>query len=596
MKWSLGKKLGIVFALILILMVASAVVTYNKIARMRESETSILQLRVPVIFHTLRATAKIAQQASKLREYILIADDPELAGRTKKDWEQFTANLNDEVEKLQELSVHFAHAENRELVAGIRKQLDEANGLTQVCLRMRDAHQPDSMMAAARYMSSEVTPRTAQLRANIDKVADAAAKTLQTEETNLAEASTSAYRMLFVTTFLAMALGCIAAVLLSRRIVSAVSCLLQRARAIAAGELTGKELEALSQDEIGDLTIAMNEMQASLRHLLGSIEHSAESVAGASEQMSSAATQAAEGSRRQSDQATQVATAIQEMAATVAAVSENSHRAAEGARNAADTAKQGGKIVDQALDSMRSIAQAVGATATRIEKLGKNSDQIGKIVAVIDDIAGQTNLLALNAAIEAARAGEQGRGFAVVADEVRKLAERTTKATHEISQMIETVQQETRTAVDNMQVGTKQVDLGVEITTRAGKSLTEIIEAAQKVGDMVAQIATAATQQSSATEQIKDSVESIVKITQESAAGAQQSASTGQNLSGLALDLQQLVNRFQLDRDPGARAGVVRPRKAPSSLPPGARPERKTGYPAQAENRSQSDWESASRV
>jgi methyl-accepting chemotaxis protein len=404
-------------------------------------------------------------------------------------------------------------------------------------------------------MSREVSSITFPTRQQLQEVVKSLQKQMQSDGRGLSAGVSATQLALLITTLLAAIVGCGAAVFISRRIVGNVGNLLHRAKAIASGDLTGQAIETSSHDELADLTTAVNEMQASLRSLLGSIEHNAESVASASEEISSAATQSAQGIQAQSTQAIQVATAVQEMAASVAEVSENSHRVADGARQAAETAKEGGKVVDKALEVMRAIAASVGATAGKIAELGKSSNQIGKIVAVIDEIADQTNLLALNAAIEAARAGEQGRGFAVVADEVRKLAERTTKATKEIAQMIETVQRETRTAVENMQSGTKQVELGVTTTTQAGASLAEIINAAQRVGEMVGQIATSAAQQSSATSEIKDRIESIAKITQESSSGAEQSARACQDLSGLALDLQQLVGRFQLD---GRRADPVR--------------------------------------
>jgi methyl-accepting chemotaxis protein len=188
-----------------------------------------------------------------------------------------------------------------------------------------------------------------------------------------------------------------------------------------------------------------------------------------------------------------------------------------------------------------------------VEELGKSSDQIGRIIGVIDDIADQTNLLALNAAIEAARAGEQGRGFAVVADEVRKLAERTTKATKEIADMIRTVQEETKVAVAAMEEGTKQVEEGVTTTSRAGDSLKQIIHMSEQVGEMITHIATAATEQSSATEEINKNMDQIAKLVKESAEGAKESAKACQDLSSLALDMQKLVSNFKLEDDAGRR-------------------------------------------
>src|SRR5207245_2089386 len=196
-----------------------------------------------------------------------------------------------------------------------------------------------------------------------------------------------------------------------------------------------------------------------------------------------------------------------------------------------DEIGQAGTAFNRMKNRMRAIADSVSGTAKKMDELGKSSDQIGQIVGVINDIADQTNLLALNAAIEAARAGEQGRGFAVVADEVRKLAERTTTATKEIAGMIKNIQQETKTAVTAMETGTKQVEEGVKSTIQAGDSLKEIIHMAEQVGEMVMQIATAAMEQSSASEEVNQNMEKIAKLVKESADGAKQCAKACQDLS-----------------------------------------------------------------
>jgi methyl-accepting chemotaxis protein len=198
---------------------------------------------------------------------------------------------------------------------------------------------------------------------------------------------------------------------------------------------------------------------------------------------------------------------------------------------------------------MNRIAAVVNQSAQTVKALGKSSDQIGEIIGVIDDIADQTNLLALNAAIEAARAGEQGRGFAVVADEVRKLAERTTKATKEIAGMIKQIQGETTGAVSAMEEGTKEVEQGKELAEKAGVSLKEIVEVSQRVTDMVAQIAAASEEQSSASEQISKNVEAISAVTGETASGTQQIARAAEDLNRLTENLQQLVGRFKLSNN-----------------------------------------------
>jgi methyl-accepting chemotaxis protein len=222
-------------------------------------------------------------------------------------------------------------------------------------------------------------------------------------------------------------------------------------------------------------------------------------------------------------------------------------------------ANRGGEVVQNTLDTMNIISNAVSSTGKRVDELGKRSNEIGRIAAVIDEIADQTNLLALNAAIEAARAGEQGRGFAVVADEVRKLAERTTTATKEIARMIEAIQLETRSAVLAMEEGTRQVKQGVNATYQAGDALHQIIQKSAEVGDMITMIATAATQQSSATEEVKNSMEQISRLVEASTIGTQQSAKACEDLSDLTGSLRNLVERFHLSREQASQARRARP-------------------------------------
>jgi methyl-accepting chemotaxis protein len=321
---------------------------------------------------------------------------------------------------------------------------------------------------------------------------------------------------------------------------------------LSSNNLAAGDAEVVSRDEIGNAILALNGLKRNLQKIMQSISDTAERVAGTSEELSSSASLQAQGAESQNNQTTQVATAMQEMSSTVLQVSENSNKAAEASRQAAETARRGGTIVEDTLNKMHSIFESVSGTAKKIEDLGKSSDQIGRIAGVIDEIADQTNLLALNAAIEAARAGEQGRGFAVVADEVRKLAERTTTATKEISQMIKSIQNETKAAVVAMEGGTRQVEDGVNATTQAGDALKEIIQMSEQVGEMITQIATAATQQSSASEEINQNMDQIAKLVKESADSAQQSANACQELSGMAIDLKKMVSNFHLSNGAGS--------------------------------------------
>ena len=333
----------------------------------------------------------------------------------------------------------------------------------------------------------------------------------------------------------------------SRSILRRMGDMVERVKDIAEGEgdLT-KRLDVSSNDEVAELAGWFNTFMDKLQEILLKVSSNSQSLAAAGDEISATAKQQSHGAELQRDRTNQVASAMQEMAATVMEVSENSNSAAAASQKAAAAAHQGGKVVEETLSRMHAIAGSVGETAKKVEELGKQSDQIGKIIGVIDDIADQTNLLALNAAIEAARAGEQGRGFAVVADEVRKLAERTSSATKEITGMIRSIQAETNSAVIAMQSGTKEVEQGVGLTSQAGSSLLEIIKLSEQVGEMVMHIATASTQQSASTEEINENIEQIAKIATGSAATAQQTTDALQDLSGLASNLQQLVGQFHL--------------------------------------------------
>jgi methyl-accepting chemotaxis protein len=248
---------------------------------------------------------------------------------------------------------------------------------------------------------------------------------------------------------------------------------------------------------------------------------------------------------------------VEQMTKTIMENSKNASVAAETAKLARVSAEQGGKVVDDTVEGMKRIAGVVNKSAETVKELGKSSDQIGEIIGVIDDIADQTNLLALNAAIEAARAGEQGRGFAVVADEVRKLAERTTKATKEIAGMIKKIQSDTSGAVQSMEEGTNEVERGIELADKAGSSLKEIVGVSQKVTDMVTQIAAASEEQSSASEQISKNVEAISKVTGETAQGTQQIARAAEDLNRLTENLQKLIGDFKVGRGESSRSGVA---------------------------------------
>jgi methyl-accepting chemotaxis protein len=294
---------------------------------------------------------------------------------------------------------------------------------------------------------------------------------------------------------------------------------------------------------------SINKLGDSISRILKEVTDAVQATASSSTQISSSSEEMAAGAQEQSAQTTEIAGAIEQMTSTILQTTKNASTAAEQAKSAGLAAEEGGIVIRETIEGMNRIADVVKNAAQTVHELGASSEQIGTIVQVIDDIADQTNLLALNAAIEAARAGEQGRGFAVVADEVRKLAERTTKATKEIGDMIKKIQKDTGGAVKSMELGTSEVEKGIKYAEKSGKSLNEIIVNANTVVDVINQVAAASEEQSSAAEQISRSIEGISSVTHQSAAGVQQIAKAAGDLNNLTVDLQNLVEQFKISED-----------------------------------------------
>ncbi len=337
------------------------------------------------------------------------------------------------------------------------------------------------------------------------------------------------------------------AFLISRMVVAPLHQLASAFKEIAEGDGDlRRRLDTSRMDETGEVALGFNTFADKLTTVLSKVVELTQRVGFSAMQLSATAEQLSKGTQNQSLQVTQVASAIEEMSSTVIQVANNTGQAAEFAKTASDMAISGGEIVSRTVIGMQSIAKSVEESAKTIEELGRNSDQIGDIITVINDIADQTNLLALNAAIEAARAGEHGKGFAVVADEVRKLAERTSKATREIREKIELIQKRTSGAVDAMNNGRKDVDVGVELASGAGESLTKIVEIVKNVSNMIQQIATAEEQQSTAASEISSSMEGISAVTSEASGSVKDTSSAASELSKIASELQAMTSQFKL--------------------------------------------------
>ncbi len=352
------------------------------------------------------------------------------------------------------------------------------------------------------------------------------------------------YLTIAITTVMVIAIA-ISSLFVTRRLLRDIgtepSHLAQITQHVAEGNLTYQFEEGK-----GGVYDAMRLMVAELKNVMNKVSTSSKEVASASVELNNNAEQMVNASSEVVNQANTVATASEEMSATSMDIANNCHRAAESSNQASKTAQAGAAIVQSTVDGMTRIADKVRSSAVVVEQLGTRSDQIGEIVATIEDIADQTNLLALNAAIEAARAGEQGRGFAVVADEVRALAERTSRATKEIGDMIKSIQAETRKAVSAMEDGVREVEQGTSEAARSGHALEQILEKINEVTSQISQIATAAEEQTATTREISNNIQQISDVVEISAKGSRDVSISSADLSNLSIELENMVRKFKL--------------------------------------------------
>jgi len=367
---------------------------------------------------------------------------------------------------------------------------------------------------------------------------------MDTQQRLAREDQHSAFIQIAVLTVLALVIGLIASVVISRQITAPLALTVELARRIAKGDLT-VQAKSNRKDELGDLQNAMQDMAQNLNTLVQGIGNGVTQISTSAEKLSAMSEQTSAGVRQQKSEVDQVATAMHEMASTVQEVARNTTDASAAATLADQQARHGSTVVKQATLQISELAAAIEALGGAMNVLSQDSEQIGKVIDVIKAVAEQTNLLALNAAIEAARAGEQGRGFAVVADEVRSLAQRTQDSTKEIEALILTLQQGAQAASTLMASSRERTLDTVVLAQKAELAITEINQSIGTIQEMSLQISAAAEQQSAVADEINRSIVSVRDVADQSAVASEESAAATIELASLGQDLQRMTAHFR---------------------------------------------------
>nr|WP_100549766.1 MULTISPECIES: methyl-accepting chemotaxis protein [unclassified Pseudomonas] len=377
------------------------------------------------------------------------------------------------------------------------------------------------------------------------RIVKASEELTQIQMTRRDSESANARNLLLGATLLALLLGVLAAWVITRQITRPLKDTLDAVERIAAGDLT-ETLQVTRRDEIGVLQQGVQRMGNTLRELISGIRDSVTQIASAAEELSAVTEQTSAGANSQKSETDQVATAMHEMSATVQEVARNAEQASQAANDADGQARLGDQVVAEVISQIERLAAEVGRSSEAMTGLQQESDKIGSVMDVIKSVAEQTNLLALNAAIEAARAGEAGRGFAVVADEVRGLAQRTQKSTEEIEALIAGLQSGTQQVAAVMRNSRNLTDSSVELTRKAGDSLGSITLAVSNIQSMNQQIAAAAEEQSAVAEEISRSILSVRDVSEQTATASDETAKSSAELARLGGQLQSMVSRFRV--------------------------------------------------
>ncbi|MEX5506920.1 methyl-accepting chemotaxis protein [Pseudomonas putida] len=479
-------------------------------------------------------------QGGDISQYQHAVDVSALLQQARFQVRGYTYSGNTEYQQTALKAIDQALAELRALPAKV--PAEHAAGLDDAATAMGGYRDAVTQFGNAQAASDQALQHMAEQGTSLLQTSQA----MTTSQTAVRDAgATQAKTLLAVATGLALALGLLAAWAITRQIIIPLRQTLRAAERVASGDLT-QNLQVNRRDELGQLQASMQRMTQGLRELIGGIGDGVTQIASAAEELSAVTEQTSAGVNNQKVETDQVATAMNQMTATVHEVARNAEQASEAALMADQQAREGDRVVGEAVAQIERLAGEVVNSSEAMNQLKAESDKIGSVLDVIKSVAQQTNLLALNAAIEAARAGEAGRGFAVVADEVRSLAQRTQQSTEEIEELIAGLQSGTQRVASVMDSSRQLTDSSVELTRRAGSSLETITRTVSSIQAMNQQIATAAEEQTAVAEEINRSVMNVRDISDQTSAASEETASSSVELARLGTHLQGLVGRFKL--------------------------------------------------
>jgi methyl-accepting chemotaxis protein len=563
MKWSVSKKLMGGFSVVLLILALSVAISYYEISTVNKSYSNLINNRAKTVITLKEFQIAIMKEQSSLRGYLITGKESNLTSynQARSDFQKLYVQLFQSIHVPKEL----------ELLKETNKIESEFSVFANNVIEFKRINNVEEYTNLISDKGPEIVKRfdqkTEELSQYQEKMLD------QGRQETMAKVK-SIMNLVLILGVIAILAGLVIALTIGGHISKAVLKIANAAKIIAGGDLSADDVQVKNKDEIGDLADSFNEMAANLRHLIHDVNMHAVQVASSAEELMASAEQTskasehivlavqeiAKGTDTEVQSVEEASQVMNEMTLGVKQMADYSQNVSSTAIGVSEKAAEGEQAIQTTIKQMKAINQTVNGLANVVKKLGDHSNEIGQIIDVITGISAQTNLLALNAAIEAARAGEHGKGFAVVADEVRKLAEQSTNSANKISELISTIQGETDRAVQSMETARKEVVEGINVVNIAGLSFEQIQNGVNEVTTQIQEVASSVQQMSAGAQQMVESINLINEVSEMIASGTQEVSaateeqlasmeeitSSGVSLSSMAEELQTLIGKFKM--------------------------------------------------